>query len=166
VVGIWTPGNQPMQTRPTSPVPIVADAKIVMQIHYHPAGVINDPESPRSTSGYRDGPQEDLLVAAFRQRIARPPTSFPTRRRRRTAVRRAPQRGRPRRAHAAHRPTSARSPDVRHLFGQRAHHLVGTHIAAGSTAPPPAAAIPDRVPANGRLELRLAAPYIYDRSPR
>jgi hypothetical protein len=38
VVNIWTPGNQPMQTSGEIAVPIVANAKLVMQIHYHPAG--------------------------------------------------------------------------------------------------------------------------------
>ncbi len=38
VVHIWTPGNQPMSTSDEIAVPIVAGAKLVMQIHYHPAG--------------------------------------------------------------------------------------------------------------------------------
>ena len=44
VISIWTPGNQPMQTPSDLAVPIFAGAKLVMQIHYHPAGVINDPD--------------------------------------------------------------------------------------------------------------------------
>lgn len=42
VVNIWTPGNQPMKTPSELAVPLLANAKIVMQIHYHPAGVQAD----------------------------------------------------------------------------------------------------------------------------
>jgi hypothetical protein len=44
VVHIWTPGNQPMQTSGEIAVPIVANAKLVMQIHYHPAGLVHNPD--------------------------------------------------------------------------------------------------------------------------
>ncbi len=44
VVNIWTPGNQPMQTSADIAVPIVANAKLVMQIHYHPAGQAHAPD--------------------------------------------------------------------------------------------------------------------------
>jgi hypothetical protein len=44
VVHIWTPGNQPMSTSDDIAVPIVAGAKLVMQIHYHPAGQVHAPD--------------------------------------------------------------------------------------------------------------------------
>jgi len=44
VISIWTPGNQPMQTPADLAVPIIAGAKIVMQIHYHPANTVNAPD--------------------------------------------------------------------------------------------------------------------------
>jgi len=44
VVHIWTPGNQPMQTSPEIAVPIAPGAKLVMQIHYHPAGRTHAPD--------------------------------------------------------------------------------------------------------------------------
>ncbi len=44
VVHIWTPGNQPMQTSDDIAVPVVAGAKLVMQIHYHPAGLVHAPD--------------------------------------------------------------------------------------------------------------------------
>jgi hypothetical protein len=44
VVHVWTPGNQPMQTSDDIAVPIVAGAKLVMQIHYHPAGQAHPPD--------------------------------------------------------------------------------------------------------------------------
>ncbi|CAN5818103.1 hypothetical protein BH11MYX3_BH11MYX3_39220 [soil metagenome] len=42
VVNVWTPGNQPMNTPTELAVPLVPNAKIVMQIHYHPANHTND----------------------------------------------------------------------------------------------------------------------------
>ncbi|HWO25466.1 MAG TPA: hypothetical protein VNO30_42295 [Kofleriaceae bacterium] len=44
VVHVWTPGNQPMQTQPDIAVPILPGAKLVMQIHYHPAGLTHAPD--------------------------------------------------------------------------------------------------------------------------
>jgi hypothetical protein len=45
VVTIWTPGNDAMQTPAGMAVPLVAGSKLVMQIHYHPAGVAHAPDS-------------------------------------------------------------------------------------------------------------------------
>ena len=44
VVHIWTPGNQPMQTSDDIAVPIAGGSKLVMQIHYHPAGQAHAPD--------------------------------------------------------------------------------------------------------------------------
>jgi hypothetical protein len=38
IVHIWSPGNQPMQTQPDIAIPMLAGSKLVMQVHYHPAG--------------------------------------------------------------------------------------------------------------------------------
>lgn len=38
VVNVWTPGNQPMNTPAELAVPLVPNSKLIMQIHYHPAG--------------------------------------------------------------------------------------------------------------------------------
>src|SRR5215468_1431850 len=45
VMAIWTPGNEPVETPADLAVPITAGAKIIMQIHYHPAGVTNAPDT-------------------------------------------------------------------------------------------------------------------------
>ncbi|CAN5838889.1 hypothetical protein BH11MYX2_BH11MYX2_06910 [soil metagenome] len=45
IMHIWTPGNEPMQTPADLAVPVTQGAKIVMQIHYHPAGVVNDADT-------------------------------------------------------------------------------------------------------------------------
>jgi len=45
VVNIWTPGNQPMETSDDLAVPILGGAKLVMNIHYHPAGGVHEPDA-------------------------------------------------------------------------------------------------------------------------
>src|SRR5262249_50797323 len=46
VMAIWTPGNQPMETPDGQlAVPIQKGAMVVMQIHYHPANITNDPDT-------------------------------------------------------------------------------------------------------------------------
>jgi hypothetical protein len=45
VVNVWTPGNQPMQTSNDLAVPILGGAKLVMQLHYHPAGKTHEPDA-------------------------------------------------------------------------------------------------------------------------
>ena len=66
VVSIWTPGNQPMQTPTQLAVPLLAGSKLVMQIHYHPAGAVNDPDITaidlRTTNVW---PQKMYFVGAF-----------------------------------------------------------------------------------------------------
>ena len=44
VVNVWTPGNQPMQTSDEIAVPLFPDSILVMQIHYHPAGIAHAPD--------------------------------------------------------------------------------------------------------------------------
>lgn len=45
ILDIWTPGNTPLETPTDLAVPLVAGSKVVMQIHYHPAGAYNDPDT-------------------------------------------------------------------------------------------------------------------------
>ena len=45
LLGVWTPGNQPVQTSPDLSVPMLRGGAIVMQIHYHPAGEVNAPDA-------------------------------------------------------------------------------------------------------------------------
>jgi hypothetical protein len=66
VLGIWTPGNQPLETPPELAVPLLAGSKVVMQLHYHPANAVNDPDITsiklRTSSQW---PQKMYFVAAF-----------------------------------------------------------------------------------------------------
>jgi hypothetical protein len=45
LLGVWTPGNQPMQTGDDMSLPLIRGGAVIMQIHYHPAGVVNDPDA-------------------------------------------------------------------------------------------------------------------------
>ena len=46
LVGAWAPGGQPLDTAPDGVgVPIPAGSGFVVQIHYHPGGVVNEPDA-------------------------------------------------------------------------------------------------------------------------
>lgn len=45
LVGAWAPGGVPAEYPPNAGLPIPAGAKLVMQIHYHPAGTTGDPDT-------------------------------------------------------------------------------------------------------------------------
>lgn len=73
VVQIWTPGSQPMETQPGLAVPIVGGAKLVMQIHYHPAGKTHRPD--RTAIDLRitpTWPRKMLMVSIFGNQTAAP----------------------------------------------------------------------------------------------
>jgi hypothetical protein len=66
VVHIWTPGNQPMQTTGEIAVPIVPNAKLVMQIHYHPAGLVHAPDKTAIDLRFsQTWPEKMYFVTAF-----------------------------------------------------------------------------------------------------
>jgi hypothetical protein len=44
---VWTPGGQPVDLPPTIAMPIPANAKLVMQIHYSPGGATAAPDTTR-----------------------------------------------------------------------------------------------------------------------
>ncbi len=73
VVHIWTPGNQPMQTTGEIAVPIVANAKLVMQIHYHPAGLAHDADKTAIDLRFsQTWPTKMYFVTAFGNQPAAP----------------------------------------------------------------------------------------------
>lgn len=45
VIGAWTPGQGPTETPPDVAARIPANTGILMQLHYHPAGHVNDPDA-------------------------------------------------------------------------------------------------------------------------
>lgn len=66
VVHIWTPGNQPMSTAGDIAVPVIGGAKLVMQIHYHPAGVAHTPDKTAIDLRFsQTWPERMYFVTAF-----------------------------------------------------------------------------------------------------
>jgi hypothetical protein len=164
VVHIWTPGNQPMQTSDDIAVPIVANAKIVMQIHYHPAGAVHEPD--KTSIDLRFGtawPKKMYFVTAFGNAFQAPellPDPDDTG---------APAFVVPKNVadHAEHMrftiPDLGGLNDVR-LFSANPHmHLIGTHIS--STIERPAARGGDpqnECLANGGWNFDWQRTYTYD----
>ena len=73
VVHVWTPGNQPMQTSGKIAVPIVANAKLVMQIHYHPVALVNEPDTTAIDLRYSTTwPERMYFVTAFGNEVGAP----------------------------------------------------------------------------------------------
>lgn len=73
VVNIWTPGNQPMSTPSELAVPLLARSKLVMQIHYHPAGQTNDIDFTSIDLKFSDvWPRKMYFVAAVGNEFAAP----------------------------------------------------------------------------------------------
>ena len=73
VLSIWTPGNQPMETPAELAVPLLAGSKVVMQIHYHPAGTIADPDTTTiSMRTSNQWPQKMYFIAAFGNALTAP----------------------------------------------------------------------------------------------
>lgn len=73
VVNVWTPGNQPMRTPTELAVPVLAGAKFVMQIHYHPAGQNNDIDFTSVDLKFSSvWPRKMYFVAAFGNEFAAP----------------------------------------------------------------------------------------------
>ncbi len=166
VVNIWTPGNQPMQTSGELAVPLVAGAKLVMQLHYHPTGNSADPDATsidlRTSSVW---PQKMYFVGAFGNELTAP-ALLPDPDDRTTA---APEFRIPANAadHAEHmRITVPQLGDLDEvqLYSVNPHmHMVGTHIAA--TVERPAARGNDpqnECLANGAWNFDWQRTYIYD----
>jgi hypothetical protein len=166
IVSIWTPGNQPMQTPDALAVPIFAGAKLVMQIHYHPAGVINAPDTTAVDLRFSPVvPQKVYFITAFGNEpqapnlLADPDDAG------------APQFLVPRNIadHTEHMrrtiPSLGNLSDVR-IFSANPHmHLVGTHIAGRIERPTARGNDPqDECLANGGWNFDWQRTYIYNTS--
>jgi hypothetical protein len=165
VVHIWTPGNQPMQTSSEIAVPITAGAKLVMQIHYHPAGKSHAADKTaldlRFTSVW---PRKMYFVAAAGN-AASAPQLLPG-----PGDGAAPAFKIP--ANVADHPEHMRipwpvinNPDVR-IFSVNPHmHLIGTHISATIERPAARGADPQtECLANGNWNFDWQRTYAYNTS--
>lgn len=73
IMHIWTPGNQPMQTPPELAIPLLPRSKIVMQIHYHPAGGTHLPDATKIDLAYSTTwPRKMYFVTAVGNEVAAP----------------------------------------------------------------------------------------------
>ncbi len=166
VVSIWTPGNQPMQTPAQLAVPVLAGAKLVMQIHYHPAGTVAAPDTTsvdlRTSSVW---PQKLYFVGAFGNAAAAPQLlPDPDDRIAGVPEFRIPA-NKP--DHTEHMAIPV--PDLGGLTGVQFYsvnphmHLVGTHINATITRPAPRGNDPQtECLANGTWNFDWQRTYAYD----
>lgn len=47
LLNVWTPGQEPMETSSEVAIPVLAGSALVVQLHYHPAGIVNEPDASR-----------------------------------------------------------------------------------------------------------------------
>lgn len=166
VVNIWTPGNEPMQTTEDLAVPLLANAKLVMNIHYHAAGTVAAPDTTaidlRMSTKW---PKKMYFVAGFGNEF-KAPTLLPDPDDRSPTV---PEFRIPANAadHNEHMritiPALGDLQDVR-LYSVNPHmHMVGTHISATLERPTARGTDPQReCVANGKWNFDWQRPYVYD----
>ena len=163
VVHIWTPGNQPMQTHPDIAVPVTRGAKLVMQIHYHPAGKTHPADKTAVDLQFSSvWPRKMYFVTALGN-AADAPNLLPGPGDGATPIFKIP-------ADAADHPEHMRitvpplnTPDVR-IFSANPHmHLVGTHISATIERPAARGKDPQKeCLANGAWNFDWQRTYTYD----
>jgi len=166
VVNIWTPGNQPMQTSSELAVPVVANAKFVMNIHYHPAGGIAAPDSTElDLRTSKTWPKKMYFVAP----IGNAPTAPQLLPDPDDRIAGAPEFRIPANtaAHTEHMrvtiPSLGNLTDVR-LYSVNPHmHMVGTHLSATIERPTARGTDPqNECLANGNWNFDWQRTYIYD----
>lgn len=165
VVHIWTPGNQPMQTNPEIAIPVTRGAKLVMQVHYHPAGKSHPPDKTAVDLQFSSvWPRKMYFVTALGN-SPNAPNLLPG----------PGDLGAPRflipadsAEHLEHMRIAVpnlNTPDVR-IFSANPHmHLVGTHISATIERPAARGNDPQReCLANGAWNFDWQRTYTYDTS--
>jgi hypothetical protein len=65
LLGAWAPGAFPFQAPDTTGIPVAAGSLIVMQIHYHPAGEVADPDVTSLEVRWADAPPARDAVLAL-----------------------------------------------------------------------------------------------------
>ena len=61
LVAAWAPGGVPFELAPNIGTRIPAGSKLVMQIHYHPAGETHEPDSTRFQMRFTDSPEYEMV---------------------------------------------------------------------------------------------------------
>lgn len=166
VVNIWTPGNQPMQTSGDLAIPLVAGSKLVMQLHYHPAGMTAAPDATsidlRTTTVW---PQKMYFVGAFGNEF-QAPSLLPDPDDRFATVPefRIPANDVDHEEHMRITVPSLGDLQEVQLYSVNPHmHMVGTHISAKIERPAPRGSDPqNECLANGKWNFDWQRTYIYD----
>lgn len=167
VLSIWTPGNDPTEMPPGMAIPLVSGSKLVMQIHYHPAGTPHAPDATsvdlRTSSVW---PQRMYFISAFGNASAAPQLLPDPDDRTSTPEFRIP-------ANIADHEEHMRFPipslggltDVR-VYSVNPHmHLLGTHIRGTlERSAPPAGEPATECLANGLWNFDWQRTYTYDTS--
>jgi hypothetical protein len=166
VVSIWTPGNQAMNTPPELAVPMLAGSKLVMQIHYHPAGKVNDPDitsiDVRTSNVW---PQKMYFVGAFGNALAAPNLlTDPDDRIAGTPEFRIPANRVDHEEHMTFTMGDLGGLQNVQLYSANPHmHLIGTHINSTITRPAARGNDPQtECLANGKWNFDWQRTYIYD----
>lgn len=165
VVSIWTPGNQPMETPADLAVPLTANAKLVMQIHYHPAGLVHDPD--RTSIDLRTSnvwPKKMYFVGAFGNATAAPQLLPDPEDRTAAPEFRIPANSADHGEHMRFTvPDLGGLTNVR-LYSANPHmHLIGTHISGTIERPAARGSDPQtECLANGNWNFDWQRTYIYD----
>jgi len=166
VVNIWTPGNEPLQTATDLAVPLVGGSKLVMQLHYHPAGKVAEPDATsidlRTSLTW---PKKMYFVGAFGNEFQAPNLlSDPDDRLTGTPEFRIPAADADHNEHM--RITVPPLGDLQQvqLYSVNPHmHMIGTHIATKIERPAPRGSDPqNECLANGKWNFDWQRTYIYD----
>ena len=165
VISIWTPGNEPVETPADLAIPLVAGSKIVMQIHYHPTGGTDAPDTTsidlRTSSAW---PKRMYFVTALGNAATAPDLLADPDDRTSTPEFRIPANES---AHTEHMrftvPDLGGLSDVR-LYSVNPHmHLLGTHISGTIERPAARGTDPqDECLANGAWNFDWQRTYLYD----
>ncbi|MBV8756921.1 MAG: cytochrome c [Deltaproteobacteria bacterium] len=165
VVNIWTPGNQPMETPNDLAVPLLANAKLVMQIHYHPAGIAHAPDVTsvdlRTSLAW---PKKMYFVGAFGNAIAAPQLLPDPDDRTSTPEFRIPANKADHTEHMRFTVGDLGNLTNVRLYSANPHmHLIGTHISGSIERPAPRGGDPQKeCLANGNWNFDWQRTYIYN----
>lgn len=63
LIGAWAPGGVPFELAPNVATRLPAGSRLVMQIHYHPAGATAEPDSTRVQMRFTQSPEYEMVFA-------------------------------------------------------------------------------------------------------
>jgi hypothetical protein len=165
VVNIWTPGNQPMETPNDLAVPLLQGAKIIMQLHYHPAGGTHAPDATaidlRTSSVW---PKKMYFVGAFGNATAAPQLLPDPEDRTTTPEFRIPANSADHTEHMRFTVGDLGTLTNVRLYSANPHmHLIGSHISGSIERPAARGGDPQKeCLANGPWNFDWQRTYIYD----